>query len=186
MNPKWIGSPALVVLLLVLGCRSQELSRNGAKDILNRKAAGSPDTEMTISFDQANKLLFKIDSKDRDKAREAINFDDSKPCLPDPSDVRIMTGQSVVCTGYIPPEVTRQHPGVILKLRKPLNWSVFEVTGISDDSKAAGDKLVEYKWHYDLSGLPKSVAEILTPTIPHEAKALLRRYDDGWRFVEFR
>lgn len=188
MNLKWLGPLALVVLLIISGCHSQELSRNSAKDILNKTAAGSPATEITIGTDQMKKLMayFSADPKDQVKDADKFDRDGSKPCLPDPSDMRIATGQAVQCSGYVPPDVTWQRPGFLLKLHKPLNWSVSEVTGISDDPKAPGDKIVEYTWRYDLSVFSKSMADVLTPATPNQSKALMRKYDDGWRFVEFR
>ena len=47
-------------------------------------------------------------------------------------------------------------------------------------------KVVEFTWKYDLSEYPQGAEGIFNLTPPAQRKALLRLYDDGWRFVEFR
>ena len=77
--------------------------------------------------------------------------------------------------------------GTVVMLKTPVKLVVVEVTGISEAQNHFGGgegpnvKTVEYTWLYDL---PKEVvpAGLL---LPHEGKAILRRYDDGWRLDKF-
>jgi hypothetical protein len=174
-----------VALLVTSACNNKELTRSGAKEILDKVGAQSSITQVTISFKQVVQAVH-LDKNSAQKLTNLLTFKGGKACLPDPSDMRIATGQFVLCPGYIPPDVTWQRPGGIATLNKPITWSISEITGISDDSGSPNAKIVEYTWKYELPEYPKSVAEILNPTPPAKGKSLLRLYDDGWRFVDYK
>lgn len=172
-----------VLFCVVSGCGPKKLSRGAAEDILNKVGIQQPIGQITVSFDQATKLA----NLHRDSlVKENDPFPGVKACLPDAQDVRIATGKFAFCQGWIPPEVTWQHPGVLLTLSKPIGWKVIAVTGMSDDSQAHDDKTVEYTWQYDLSEFPSAVAQIINRTPPPSGKSEIKLYDDGWRFVSFK
>ncbi len=68
-------------------------------------------------------------------------------------------------------------------LKNPAHREVVEVTGISDYPMGNGVKQVNFTWRY--KDLP-SVAARYTGQgkKPHEGKALMKLYDDGWRVEE--
>ncbi len=170
--------------LLSLSCHSSELTRAQARNLLNKAGAGVSTTQITFSAEQLQKLAALKDAKDADTTlAKLFAMNKLKPCLPDGSDVRIMTGQFVQCPNP-GPEITWQHPGVVAFLRTPVKWVVNEVTGIAD-GQTPSEKIVEDTWHYDFSSfsLPKGVEAALEPL--RTGKALFRLYDDGWRFAQF-
>jgi hypothetical protein len=62
-------------------------------------------------------------------------------------------------------------------------WSVIEITGITD-GQSPNEKIVEDTWEFDYSSFPKEIGDVLKVPIRH-GKAVIRLYDDGWRFVNF-
>jgi len=169
---------------LLMACHTSELTRGKAKNLLNKVGAGVSTNQITFSPEQLQKLSQLKDAKDADAAlTKLFIMNTMKPCLPDASDVRIVTGQFVQCQNP-GPEITWQHPGVMASLKTPVKWVVIEVTGIAD-GQAPSEKIVEDTWHYDFSSfsLPKDVEAGLEPL--RTGKALFRLYDDGWRFVQF-
>ncbi|WP_348262865.1 hypothetical protein P8935_24120 [Telmatobacter sp. DSM 110680] len=175
----------IAVLAMTSSCRSQKLTRDGAKDILDKVGISNQFHQIVLGPDEASKFLH-IDPSTAQKLATLMDFNHFKSCLPDSSDIRLASGQYVLCIGYIPAGVDAQHPGVMLPLTKPVGWRIVEITGISADSNASNDKVAEYTWKYDLSDYPHDAESIFNPMPPAQGKALLRLYDDGWRFVEFR
>jgi len=94
-------------------------------------------------------------------------------------------GEFVLCQNPISPEeITWEHPGVLIKLKTPVKWYLIEVTGIAGTAGSQNDRIVEDTWQFDLSSFPKEIQDALK-TPPLKGKALLRLYDDGWRFMQF-
>jgi hypothetical protein len=94
-----------------------------------------------------------------------------------------MTGQFAQCLNILnAADITWDHPGVLLTLKTGIKAIIVEVTGIADAS--ANEKTVEETWKFDLSPLPKEIGDAIKPAT-NPGKALLRLYDDGWRFVQF-
>jgi hypothetical protein len=164
---------------LLLSCNTSELTRPKAKRILEKVAADSSITQISLSSDQALRLL-----KTKDSLAFFAKFSTgrARPCLPDGSDVRIMAGDFALCPSPLP-EITWQHPGWMIALRRPIKWTIFEITGITDGQNL-NEKVVEYTWQYDYSPFPKEGADVLKVPI-RKGKAVIRLYDDGWRFVNF-
>jgi hypothetical protein len=174
---------AVSSVLLLTSCgwsQSKELTRSKAKEIIDKVASQPTITQIILTADQALRM-----QKLGEKANDSFAAGSWKVCLPDPSDVRIATGDFVLCQGAVPSEVTWQRPGVLVQLKKPTTWTLLEVTGISDAPNAQNEKIVEYTWQYDISSFAKETKDALQFS-PRPGKALLRLYDDGWRFVEFR
>jgi hypothetical protein len=176
---------ALVATSIVAaGCHAvaADLTRAQAKAALDKLGAATPITQITLSIEH----LAKVGQAKDAKTLISRVFVEGKSvgCLPDPSDVRIATGQFVQCTP-IDAGVTWQNPGVIVPLKQPIKWAIVEITGIASGQNPT-DKVAEYTWQYDFSSfsLPKEFDEILTIPL-RSGKALFRLYDDGWRFVEY-
>jgi len=166
----------MVITVLISGCGwNHRLTRNGAKEILDKVAAQSSFTQIVLNREQAMSIATK-------RASEG-DIRTSKACLPDASDVRVLFGQFVFCSALIPPGVTSQQPGLLVTFNKPYRWSLVEVTGMSD-GQAPNEKNVEYTWEYVFPDFSQDLQSALKYT-PRPGKALLRLYDDGWRFVSF-
>jgi hypothetical protein len=173
--------PAILALVLVSCGPNQHLTRSEAKKIMDAVAAKSEVTQITLIPGAA----VSPEQEQRLKAQAATIVSlvkGARPCLPDPSDVRIATGQFAFCEG-VSPGVTWQRPGLLVTLNKPTTWSLVEVTGIADGQNA-NEKVVEYTWEYNFSQFPGKIPEVFKQA-PRPGKALLRLYDDGWRFVKF-
>ena len=190
----WKGKPMrrislclglIAVLAMTSSCRSQKLTRDSAKDILNKVGLSDQFHQFVIGSNEASQFV-KIDPGTAQKLATLMDFNQFKSCLPDRADIRLVSGKYVLCPGYIPPGIDAQHPGLLVPLFKPVGWRIIEITGISDDSNNQSNKVVEFTWKYDLSEYPQGAERIFNLTPPAQRKALLRLYDDGWRFVEFR
>lgn len=175
--------------LLSAGCHSSELSRGKAKDILDKVGSERSYSQITMSMDQLQRLNNiadrKLVSTTLTKHFVVSSRVPWKLCVPDKSDVRVITGQFLECPSPANPEVTWQHPGMVVPLRTPIKQIVIEVTGIADGSTPS-EKTVEYTWRFDFSSmfLPKAIEDALTFPL-RTGKAAFRRYDDGWRFMNF-
>jgi len=170
--------PLVITAILLTGC-SRNLTRDGAKEILDRNAAQSKLTQLVLTKEQMAGLMNKHLVTHQGASNELKSV---APCVPDASDVRIATGRFVFCGVVpVPPVVTWQNPGLLLTLSKPFTWRVVEVTGITDGQNAT-DKHVEYTWDYVFSDFTQDFQDAMKET-PRAGKSLLRLYDDGWRFV---
>jgi hypothetical protein len=156
----------IAILAMTSSCRSQKLTRDSATDIMN-KVGGLSDLFHAIILgpDEASKMMH-MDANTAKKLMTFMDLNHPKSCLPDKSDIRLVTGKYVFCSVYSPHGVDAQHPGVMLTLTKPVGWKIVEITGISSDSNTSNDKVVEYTWKYDLSEYGGDVEEIFNPTPP--------------------
>jgi hypothetical protein len=181
MKTGHIALHAGLLCLLATGCHASELTRAEAKNLLDKATAGLPISQITASLDQFQKLSAIKDAKAIFST--VFVLEKSRACLPDASDARLATGEFVVCPNP-GPEITWQRPGLMLSLKAPTKVVVIGITGIAD-GQSQSERLVEYTWQFDLSSFPKEIEDILKlPT--RTGKALFRRYDDGWRVVEFK
>ncbi len=73
---------------------------------------------------------------------------------------------------------------MLITIGKPITWKITEITGISDAGSSHTEKIVEFNWVYDFSAFPKETKEGFKCV--YSGKSLVRLYDDGWRFVEFK
>ena len=175
-----ILSLSTVTILLLLSCGArQNLTPSSAKAILDKIAAQTTTSQIVLNLNQARRVQSLGPT-----ANGSLDVATAKPCLPDASDARVRIGQYLFCQGTIPPEVTWQQPGVLIHLKRPIAWTLIEVTGITDAPNTTNEKIVEYTWQYDLSPFPKEVQDALTYP-PRPGKSLLRLYDNGWRFVAY-
>jgi hypothetical protein len=162
-----------LVFLIVVSCGASELSRDKAKEILD-KVGKEPNTlHITFGAERGEQLRKMIGHGDIESVR---------PCVPDPNDVRIATGQFVACYPPIPSEVSEDQPGVLVTLTKTITCTVVEITGIAEGASAS-EKHVEFNWEYNFSSLSKE-AQAAFRQGSHPGKALFRLYDDGWRYVK--
>ena len=162
-----------IMMLLLSSCGpSKELTRSKAKDILNKVVAEAKITRITLSPDNRPPANLK----------GGPDVTGMATCLPDRTDIRVGMGFALCSVGM--PEITWQRPGTLLVLNKPVTLTIVEVTGIADETNPK-EKIVEYTWQYDLSPLTKQTQDAVK-IVPHPGKALLRLYDDGWRFVDFK
>ena len=167
------------VYCLLMSCHAAELTRAGAKTIIEKNGV-EPFTEFSISSQQGQKL-FQIPNSGPLLDKVFVS-EKSKPCLPDKSDMRLASRQFALCSQEsVTPDITWQNPGLLLSLKTPIKWVVIEITGIADTEKPS-EKMVEYTWQFDFSSFPKEMADVLKLPV-RAGKALFRRYDDGWRFV---
>ena len=173
----------VIVFGLLMSCHASELTRAEARKIVEKVGAEQSFPEISLSSEQSQKL-FQI--KDADTVLSKIFVKEkTKMCLPDSSDMRLMSGQFVLCSKPVNPDITWQNPGIRCSLKTPIKSVIVEVTGITDAQGGPSDKIVEYTWQFDSSSFPKEVADTLKRSL-RTGKALLRRYDDGWRFVEYK
>src|ERR1700730_13364193 len=165
----------LSVICLLSGCSSaQQLTRSGAKDILNKLAAAQPVNVFTFNMDQAKKMMQSIKQpSDADIFKTVFAMKNpAKSCIPDASDVRVATGQLILCPMPVPAGITWQSAGSVTELKTPMHWSVVEVTGITGPSDNSTDRSVEFTWSYDLSSFPKALRDMFTIP-PSPGKALI-------------
>jgi len=106
--------------------------------------------------------------------------DGGRWCLPDPSDMRIMTGNFVHCENYVGTDIDWQHPGILMILKQPIRWTVTAVTGITEGATPS-EKIVDVTWQFDLSSFPLEFRDAIQQP-PLTGKTLFKLYDDGWRF----
>ena len=169
------------VSCVLVCCHAAELTRAEAKKIIEKVRAEQSFPEISLSNEQSMKL-FQLPNAGPLLDKVFVS-EKSKPCLPDRSDMRLMSGQFVLCPKPVNPDITWQKPGGMFSLKTPIKSVIIEVTGITDAQSGPSDKIVEYTWQFDYSSFPKEVADALKLP-PRTGKSLLRRYDDGWRFVE--
>ena len=178
-----------VVLILIglgcvlsAGCRSSDLTRSQAKRILDNVAAQQSFNEVTISAAELKKVLF---IKDGAPFFDMVQRGGVNRCLPDSTDARLMMGEFVLCRNPITADaIAPDQPAVLLRLKVPVKWYIVEVTGIAAAPGGPNDRVVEDTWQFDLASFPEEIRSSLK-TAPLKGKALLRLYDDGWRFVQF-
>jgi hypothetical protein len=164
---------ALATMLFIVGCGSNQLTRSGAKNILDKIAAQPVNSQFTLTQEEARRL----------QGNSFPDIKSARACLPDASDIRVAMGQFAMCRGFVPSGVTWQTPGVTVALDKPVAWTLLEVTGMTQGD-GPNEMIVEYTWQYDFSQFPTGLQEALKQP-PAPGKSLLRRYDDGWRFVKY-
>lgn len=198
-----------VIGLLATCGHASDLSRPEAKKILDKTLAAQPPVDgFSVSIEQMQRLK-TVDAAILNKVftfltpppqgRSALEqlagsltnsgaasiTDGGQRCLPDGSDMRIMTGQFVQCLNILnPADITWQRPGILLRLKTGVKRVIVEITGIAD-ATAPNEKIVEDSWKFDLSSLPKEIEDAIRPATNTTGKALVRLYDDGWRFVNF-
>jgi hypothetical protein len=68
--------------------------------------------------------------------------------------------------------------------------NVLEITGITDAPEIVSGgkgtaKIVEFTWSWDIDPLPRDLKILLGKVTAAQRRALLRLYDDGWRFDSF-
>jgi hypothetical protein len=181
MKTMFVAVASVACLLLAASCYAADLSRPEAKKVLDKIGATSSATQVSFSSQQ----MQRIGTLNDDVKRKYFNVDTAKRCLPDSSDVRIMTGQFVQCLDLVnPSEITWQNPGVLATVRIPIQWTIIEITGIAEGQNPNVEKTVEYTWQFDFSSYSRDVQNAIKPAL-NPGKALFRLYDDGWRFVEF-
>lgn len=189
---------AIVACLLSVACQGSDLSRTKAKTLL--EANGAWTTVMSgreVAAKEVNKVSFTYNQWEP----ITIFWRDSKT-----NTASYMASSSECGTGYLACENPAGQPdnvddrmrmaqygglggvkGVVVTLKTPVKLVVIEVTGISEaqnhfgGSEGPNVKAVEYTWRYDFPKgfLPDGLL------LPHEGKAIIQRFDDGWRFVKF-
>jgi hypothetical protein len=174
------------VCVLAVACHASDLTRAEAKRIVQKTMDEKPLT--TITFGSGQHMMELAEEMKRVHFSEAtdrvFSWKDAKPCLPDSSDMRLVTGQFVMCPKPIPDEVTWQTPGLLIPLKSPIKRIVLEVTGIANGDNQS-ERIVEHTWQCDFTSFPKEVQDILIKlsACPRKDKAMLRLYDDGWRIT---
>lgn len=184
LQMKRISILATLVLLLSNCGSSRQLTRGDAKKILDKVAAQTAITQITLNADQAKRLMSLVSGGYQ--ASSSFDMEAGKPCLPDGDNARTVvsvTHRFVLCQGVISPDVTWQQPGYLLPSKHAVKWVLIEVTGITDSVQ--NEKIVEYTWEWDSSPFPSEIRDILRYS-PSTGRALFRHYDDGWRFVEIK
>lgn len=181
-----------LTFLAILSCRSSELTRGEAKRIIQKELDRNPvkditfrgETLLTSAADEKKLTKDQLDRR-REASEKLFAWKTAKVCLPDQGDIRLAMGKYVLCSLPQNPSVDWQHPGMLVPLNAPIRRVVVEVTGITDASQS--QRIVEDKWEYDFSSVPADMRELMNrlAACPRVGKAMLRLYDDGWRFEGF-
>jgi hypothetical protein len=178
---------ALVISgLFLAGCHHSELTRAEAKRIIQKAMDENPIKEITVNGRRLLDFAKQPSARHiNDATANVFAWKQGKGCLPDQSDVRIATGQFILCPSPINPEVTWQALGIVVPLRTPLRRIVIEVTGITAGN-TQNERTVEDIWQFDFGFFSKDIQRFLddVSASPRHGKATLRLYDDGWRLVE--
>ncbi|MBU4185842.1 MAG: DUF1566 domain-containing protein [Proteobacteria bacterium] len=144
----------VIIVLLVLGCSNDDLSRPKAYSLIadSREFGRSTDTIPLSSQG------FSVGSKQHMWAQDR---------------------QGIQLTVY-GKEYFESVDSISVKLKESVTFSLLEITGIADAPMPQGAKQVHFQWKYEnIPFIPKRyVIEGGTGT------AMMRKYDDGWRLEE--
>jgi hypothetical protein len=195
-----IFAVASLACLLSISCHAaSDLTRAQAKRAFDKiAAADDPTTVLTFSTSQMQRLeklpkdtLEQVFTLVYAPPQGPFSFADltnhpaqfvygGRWCLPDPGDMRLMSGNFIQCKEYVGIDIDWQHPGVLMVLKNPIKWTVVEVTGITE-GETPSEKVVDVTWQYDLSSFPQVLQDAIKQPLL-KGKILFKLYDDGWRF----
>jgi hypothetical protein len=195
-----IFAVASLACLLSISCHAaSDLTRAQAKRAFDKiAAADDPTTVLTFSTSQMQRLeKLPKDTLEQvftlvyappqgpfsfaDPTNHPAQFvDGGRWCLPDPSDMRLMSGNFIQCKEYAGVDIDWQHPGVLMVLKNPIRWTVVGVTGITEGDTPS-QKIVDVTWQYDLSSFPQELQDVIKQPLL-KGRILFKLYDDGWRF----
>lgn len=152
---------ALMVGFIFSGCdkRKGDLTRELAKEILNQHLANQ----------KIVRLEFREGGRNRAESDGVIERIDYGPIFR-------FTSKSLNIAGSYFDRNSKFF--TIITLSDPINASVKEITGITDDAQPNA-KIVEYTMRYNFP----SQLQFLQPYVftGEETKIILQKYDDGWR-----
>ncbi len=182
MNGTTIRLWAFLILSLLGSAvaHSQDLTTDAAKAMLDKIGAGTDATEFTLTQDQAHTLT----ALPQDQLAP-LQIQANQPCLPNPSDKRVLKHDFAACKGIFPAGISAQNPGVYLKVGRVFHWHIVEISGIVDPTEDHSQRLVGYTWEYDFSGLPADVQKVLSQGSRHEGHSLFQLDSGAWKWLAY-
>jgi hypothetical protein len=165
-----------VLLVALIGCGSSELTRGKAEKIISASKA----------FSEANQhALYTLDGDDIEKGIRA-GFWKKQPGFFGESLILTPAGQKLFATlgsqGF--------GQGIAVTTSALTKRRLVDITGITEAPALLSGggtpdtvKAVEFTWLWDSNPFPGEVKAFFKDPKVGSATALLRRYDDGWRFM---
>lgn len=182
MSRKAICIPFLLLGLFISHrVFGQDLTEHDVRTMLDKLGQGSATSDFTLTDAQQQQL----NSLSPDQ-RNALDIQESSRCVLNPRDPRIGSHQFVVCKGLFPPGMNGQQPAWYVKLGHPYPWHVVVINLPSDPGADPNEKLVQYTWEYDFSGLPDAVQQILKGAAPRPGMSVFRLQNGAWQWVAYR
>ena len=175
-----LGAILFLTLATWSSARSQDLTSDAARDMLNKLGSDTAASDFTLTQDQARDL------KALSPALLApLAIQTTAPCLPNPGDKRVQNHQFVTCQGIFPNGVSTQNPGVYLKVGRTFHWHIVEMAGIVDPTEDHSQRIVAYTWEYDFSDLPAEVQTVLKQGSRHEGRSLFQLDGGTWKWLRY-
>ncbi len=173
---------ALFIMILTGSAlaHGQDLTPDAAKAMLDQLGAATNAGEFTLTQDQAHAL--NALSPD---LLAPLQVETSLPCLPNPSDKRVLSHKFAACQGIFPAAISDQNPGVYLKVGRIFHWHIVEVSSVVDPTEDHSQRLVGYTWEYDFSGLPAEVQKVLSQGSRHEGHSLFQIDGSTWKWLRY-
>jgi hypothetical protein len=172
----------LLVLGLVASHRAiaQQLTEHEIRTILDKLGQGSATDDFTIT-DAQDQQLSALSAE----MRGSIIQDDS-PCVLNSRDPRVASHQFVVCKGLFPAGMGPTQTAHAIHLTRAFPWHVMVITVPGDPGDSPGERVVQYTWEYDFSGLPPAVQKILRGAGPRPGSSLFRLQSGSWQWISYR
>ena len=166
---------ALVLLSCSCGCRSHELTRSRAKEIINSSKAFS---------DPSQHANYTLSGEDIQRGITAGYWHKQRGWF---GDVLMLTASGK--TLFLDFGSQGFGQSVTVTTKGATRRLVVEVTGITEAPALLSGgatpnsvKAVEFIWNWDDSTFPNALKTYLNNQAPASGTAILRLYDDGWRF----
>jgi hypothetical protein len=172
-----------VLILGIAGCAlalGQDLTNDAAKDMLNQIGTGTSASDFTLTQDQAHQLTALSPA-----LLASLQIQETKPCIPNPGDKRVLNHQFAACQGIFPTGISAQNPGVYLRVGRVFHWHIVELSSIVDPSDDHTQRLAAYTWEYDFSDLPPEVKTVLSQGSRHEGHSLFQLDGGTWKWLRY-
>jgi len=160
---------------------AQQLTEHDVRSMLDKLGQASSTDQFTVTDAQAQ-ALNNLSSDQR----AAAQIQTLSPCVLNPGDPRVASGQFVVCKGLFPPGMGPTQSAYYLKMAHPFPWHVVVINIPEDPGDNPNEKLVQYTWEYDFTGLPQPVQQILKGAAPRPGMSLFRLDGGAWQWVAYR
>jgi hypothetical protein len=183
MARKTICISFLILMSVVLSCPAfaQQLTEHDVRTMLDKLGQASATDDFTLTQAQADQL--NALSKD---LRDSLQIQTDSPCVLNPRDPRVLHHQFIACKGLFPPGMSPQETAHYFKFGHPFPWHVVVIDIPTDPGDDPNEKLVQYTWEYDFSGLPAPVQQILKGSGPRPGMSLFRLDNGTWQWVAYR
>lgn len=159
----------------------QQLTEHDVRTMLDKLGQASATDEFTLTQAQADQI--NALSKD---LRDTLQIQADSPCVLNARDPRVVHHQFVACKGLFPPGMGPQQAAHYFRFGRAFPWHVAVITIPTDPGDDPSEKLVQYTWEYDFSGLPEPVQKILKGSGPRPGMSLFRLDGGAWQWVGYR